>query len=189
MSKIAKKKVRKFTQWGDPILHKPTKLVPRNKIGKPAFKKLTKRMLRYLRDEGVGLAANQIGLPMKLAVIELKLDKPVKGLKEIPPTIITNPRIINYSKNKIGGWEGCLSCNRVFFWINRSASIKVVYLNENGKKITRVVHDWEARIFQHEIDHLNGKVCGEQVVTKNGKVVSGAIISADCKKPSRVKLQ
>lgn len=191
MKKSKKTKLNKstFTQWGDPVLHRPAKPVPRNKIGKPAFKKLIKRMFRAIQDVGVGLAANQIGLPMRLAVMEISLNKPKKGLKLVPPTVVINPKITSYSRNKIGGWEGCLSCDGVRFWVERSVSISVTYINEHGERVKRIVQDWEARIFQHEIDHLNGKVCGEQVIIKNGKVVSGAIVSVSWyKKHPQVKL-
>lgn len=178
-SKKVKPNKQTFTQWGNPILHKFTKPVPRSEIGKPTFKQLVKRMFKITQENGgVGLAANQIGLSMKLAVVELRLTKPTKGFEPIPPTVVINPKITTYSKNKIGGWEGCLSCCGIMFWVERSASIKVVYLNEYSKKIVRIIRGLEATIFQHEIDHLNGKVCGEQVFTKNGKVASGAIISA-----------
>ena len=179
-TKYKSKKLNKptFTQWGDPVLHKPTKLVPQSEVGKPTFKKLVRKMFRTIQGMGVGLAANQIGLSTKLAVIEIKLTKPVKGLKSVPPTVVINPKITSYSRNKIGGWEGCLSCNGVRFWVDRTVFINITYINEHGEKIKRKVSGWEARVFQHEIDHLNGKVCGEQVVTENGKVASGAIISA-----------
>jgi len=178
-----------FTQWGNPVLHKPAKPVPQSKISKPTFKKLIKRMFQEIQGVGVGLAANQIGLPIKLAVIEIKLNKPKKELKPVPPTVIINPKITSYSRDKIGGWEGCLSCDGVRFWVERSVSIKVVYLNEYNKRVARVVRGWEARVFQHEIDHLNGKVCGERVMIKSGKVVSGAIVSASWyKKHPRIKL-
>ena len=168
-----------FTQWGDPIMHKPTKSFPRDKIGKPAFKKLIKMMFGDMENAGVGLAANQIGLPLKLAVIEVKIYAPELDLNPVPPTVIINPQIIDYSKNKVGGWEGCLSCRGVRFWVERSSSIEVRYIDENNKIIKRIIGGWEAVVFQHEIDHLNGIVCGERVAIRDKKVMSGAIISEE----------
>jgi peptide deformylase len=177
MAKTVKKKPSKFTQWGDPVLHSPTKPVPRSRISRPEFRALLSKMFRYIQGVGVGLAANQIGLPLKLAVIEIKLDKPRKDLKPVPKTTVINPVITKYSKGTVGGWEGCLSCNGVRIWVERAKSIKVTYINEYNKRIVRNIDGWEARVFQHEIDHLNGIVCGERVAIRNGRVMSGALVS------------
>jgi len=183
MKKINRENGPVFTQWGNPVLQLPTKPVPRSEISKPQFKKLVKRMFRDIEGIGVGLAANQIGLPMKLAVIEVKAHRAKKEKKGknvskiVPPTLIVNPKIIFYSKKKVGSWEGCLSCSGVRFWVERSASIKVIYFDETNKKVTRVIDGFEAIVFQHEIDHLYGIVCGERTAIRNGKVMPGSLVS------------
>ncbi len=134
-------------------------------------------MFRLIDGVGVGLAANQIGIDSRLAVIEIPPNSKNKKSKPVPPTVLINPRILKYSKDKVGGWEGCLSCSGVRFWIERPKDIEVSYVGKDREHVRKIVKGWEARVFQHEIDHLNGIVCGERVACRNGQVVKGAVVS------------
>jgi peptide deformylase len=148
------------TQFGDPILRKKAKKVSFSLFRTRKGKQLVKRMMYTMhRAPGVGLAAPQIGLPIALAVMEIWGTPSLKKknlLKKEGPIVLINPKIIRYSKEKVYDWEGCLSCSSICGLVPRSKEITVKYYNEQGKKvIEKVVGHW-ARIFQHEIDHLNG---------------------------------
>ncbi|MBI2439650.1 MAG: peptide deformylase [Candidatus Moranbacteria bacterium] len=98
------------------------------------------------REKGVGLAAPQIGIPLRLAVIEV----------EGKTLFLINPEITSFAQEKIIFEEGCLSLPGQFFPIVRSESITLKYLNEKGlpKKIR--AKGFLAIVIQHEVDHLDG---------------------------------
>lgn len=110
---------------------------------------------------GIGLAAPQIGLALKLAVIEFD---PVRLAEEgekpegepIPFFVIINPRVTQTSKQTDIQVEGCLSIPDVTMPISRSLAITVLALDKKGNRIKIRAKNFLARILQHEIDHLNG---------------------------------
>ena len=101
---------------------------------------------------GIGLAAPQVGINKQIIVVDIG-----KGLY----TLI-NPKI----KKSIGSWvmqEGCLSVPEVYVGVKRAQKILVEYIDENNKKISLWTDDLFARVIQHEIDHLKGKLIVDYV--------------------------
>ena len=172
-----KKKKHPFTQWGAKVLHEPTKAIEESYLKTPEFREITKRMIEKLKDTGWGLAANQIGLPLKMTLVWIEPIPKHPEFPPLPPTFLINPEILERSKEMQYGWEGCLSCPGVRFFVPRAKWIKVKYMNQNGEHITQKAENLWAVLFEHEIDHLYGHVCGERVMTIEGKVVSGGIMS------------
>lgn len=117
-------------------------------------------MIETMRDApGVGLAAPQIGQSIKLTVIETlpELDEDGNEIEESRELyVITNPEIVWTSRKMVDGIEGCLSIPGYLGEVERYDSIRVRAQDRHGKKIKLRLNDWTARIFQHEIDHLNG---------------------------------
>ena len=116
---------------------------------------LSKRMIKIMKKApGVGLAANQIGVLKQIVVVNIQ-DKE----KAIEKTYaLFNPVIKNYSKKKVIMEEGCLSLPQQFAEIERPQSITLRYTNEDNKIVEEKKEGLEARILQHEIDHLSGKL-------------------------------
>ncbi len=110
-------------------------------------------MFETMRDEpGVGLAAPQIGLSQRIVVIEYAEDEAEK-----PKSFaLINPEIIKTSDETEFGIEGCLSIPNLVGEVERFSSITVKAQNKFGKPIRVKTSGWLARIFQHEIDHLEG---------------------------------
>lgn len=115
---------------------------------------------------GVGLAAPQVGVSERLAVIEYSeddeededtqdTDKPAKPKQLF---VIINPEIVKASEEKVLGVEGCLSIPGLVGEVERHEALQVKALNRHGKPLKIKAEGWLARIFQHEIDHLNGIV-------------------------------
>lgn len=135
--------VLKVIKAGDPILRQPTQPVTR----------ITKRVSRLIDDmietmyavDGVGLAAPQVGVSKKIAVIDVG-----EG-----PIALINPKIIEGSGEDIDV-EGCLSVPGKQAYVKRMATVKVQALNEKGKPVQIEAEGLLARALQHEIDHLNG---------------------------------
>lgn len=113
----------------------------------PEIASLVQDMLKTLRENnGVGLAAPQIGKPLRLFVIEI----------DYVTYIFINPVIKNSSKDKIEMEEGCLSFPGLFKPVERSKKVTVAYFNEEGKKKRLKAKGLLARAIQHEYDHLEG---------------------------------
>jgi peptide deformylase len=103
---------------------------------------------------GVGLAANQVAVPWRVVVVEYGDDED----EEAPPRLYTvvNPEITRFSDETELATEGCLSVPGIVGEVKRYQTITVKGLNRRGKPVTIKARDWLARIFQHEIDHLDG---------------------------------
>jgi len=122
---------------------------PSNKI----WKVLVSRMLSTVTDSthrGVGIAAPQVGINRRIILVQ-RFDKPAK-----PFQAIFNPEILFKSDSVWNRTEGCLSIPDVRETVGRPWQILVKYQDINGLFITESVDGFTARIFQHEIDHLNG---------------------------------
>jgi peptide deformylase len=116
-------------------------------------------MVETMRDApGVGLAAPQIGLAERLIVVEYYEREEDEEIENAPKKVwaLVNPEIIKASEEKVMGVEGCLSIPNLVGEVERHAAIQVKGLNRHGKPVKIKAEGWLARIFQHEIDHLNG---------------------------------
>ncbi len=121
---------------------------------------LIDNMIETMRvANGVGLAAPQIGQSLQLAVIETLPEEDENG-ETIPDSrelfVIVNPRIVWESREVIDGIEGCLSIPGYVGEVERAYAVRVRAQDRRGKPLKLRLKGWTARIFQHEIDHLNG---------------------------------
>ena len=120
------------------------------------FQQLVDDMLETMRAApGVGLAAPQIGEPLQLVVIEYNDDEEDEDAKP-KRYILANPQFIWFSDEKVTDLEGCLSVPGFTGTVERSEAVSLKAQNRFGKPVKLNVDGWLARIFQHEIDHLNG---------------------------------
>jgi peptide deformylase len=112
-------------------------------------------MVETMREApGVGLAAPQVNESIRLIVVEYGDEAD----EEIPPKlyILANPEITRFSEDTLVGTEGCLSIPGIQGEVERSEAVTVKGLNRHGRPMTVKAKGWLARIFQHEIDHLDG---------------------------------
>jgi peptide deformylase len=123
----------------------------------PPLQRLVDDMLETMRDEpGIGLAANQIGVPQRVIVVELPKDEedPQSGRTYA----VVNPKLARASREQDEMEEGCLSVPGLVGDVWRSVEITVKGQDLQGKKIRIKARDMLARVFQHEMDHLDGIV-------------------------------
>lgn len=116
-------------------------------------------MVETMREApGVGLAAPQIGLSERLLVIEYYEREEDEENEEAPKKVwaVINPEIVKASEEMLMGVEGCLSIPGLLGEVERHAEVQVRAMNRHGKPMKIKARGWLARIFQHEIDHLNG---------------------------------
>lgn len=151
--------LREIVFLPEPVLRRKAK--PVTKFDKE-LQTLIDDMIETMREApGVGLAAPQVNISQQLAVIEYAEDDDEEENEDAPPKpkklyIIINPEIIKASEEKVTGVEGCLSIPGMLGEVERHESIQVKALNRHGNPVKLKVDGWTARIFQHEIDHLNG---------------------------------
>jgi peptide deformylase len=103
---------------------------------------------------GVGLAGPQVNVLKQVIVVEFGDEED----EETPPKLYTlvNPQIAHHSKETVMGMEGCLSIPELVGDVERSVSVTIKAQNRHGQAVKLKTSGWLARIFQHEIDHLNG---------------------------------
>ncbi|MBC8369334.1 MAG: peptide deformylase [Planctomycetes bacterium] len=122
---------------------------------------------------GVGLAAPQVGLNIKLLVFNSSGDADDTG-SEI---VLCNPKIVYKHKDKESAEEGCLSFPQVFGNVLRHTAVKVEAQNLLGEKIEVSFDDWQARIFQHENDHLEGMLFIDRMTPVSKEMVKGQLLN------------
>ncbi len=135
----------------------------------------TKQIVRDLIDTlnaarkpaGAGLAAPQIGVSKRICIARKFFADPANPEKELSTDVVLiNPKIISFSKEKIIGWEGCLSIPNTFGRVERAKSIKVVAADEAGGTAKIKASGFFARVVQHEIDHVDGVLFTSKIVGK-----------------------
>jgi peptide deformylase len=142
--------------YGQPVLRKETEMVPKDY---PELKQLIANMFETMYNaDGVGLAAPQVGLSLRLLVIDADVmgdDFPeCKGFKRA----MVNPEIVESSEEEIAMEEGCLSLPGIHEKVSRAKTIRVKYLDENLEEHDETVDGFAARVVQHECEHLGGHV-------------------------------
>ena len=116
---------------------------------------ISKKMIEIMkRAPGVGLAANQVGILQKIITVNIQDHE--KETEKV--YALFNPSIKSYSAETAVMEEGCLSFPKQFIEIERPAFIEIEYTDENDKIIEEKKNGYEARVLQHEIDHLSGKL-------------------------------
>lgn len=142
-NEILRKKARRVTDFKDPKLQE-----------------LIDDMVETMLDApGVGLAAPQVAMSQRLIVVQLPDDE--ESIEEYGKDagvlyVVANPEIVKASRDMVEGVEACLSIPGYFGKVDRHVSISIKGQDRDGNEIRIKAKDWLARVFQHEIDHLDG---------------------------------
>ena len=146
-----------IVRLGHPALRTPAEPLSPGRIGEPAIDRLIADMVETMRaEEGVGLAAPQVGFGIQLFVYEaLDADDPEGG---IPLHVVLNPMVEPLAGELVYDWEGCLSIPDLRGLVPRHPAVRVRGVDAQGKALDYQAEGFEARIVQHEFDHLNGVV-------------------------------
>lgn len=152
----------------DSKLRKQTKPVKKITLELVKILKEMVNLTRTFKDpEGVGLASTQIGLDGRFFVAKMFYGSG-KQQKEMLKAFI-NPQILSLSKNTKTYFEGCLSIPHYWGDTIRALSAKVSYTDIEGKTVTETLKGFNAWVFQHEVDHLNGMLFVDRVLQQKGK--------------------
>ncbi|MDN4752940.1 peptide deformylase [Porphyromonadaceae bacterium W3.11] len=138
--------------YGTDVLREETKEI---EADYPGLEKLIANMFETMyQSDGVGLAAPQVGKSIRLFVIDASpVAEDFEDSKDFKRVVI-NPEIISSSEEVVSMWEGCLSLPGLSEKVERPASVTVKYLNERFELVEETLHNFNARVFQHEYDHL-----------------------------------
>lgn len=149
----------KIVQKDGAVLRKTAKPLVQNEITSAATKRIIKDMQAAMatREDAVAIAAPQIGHSIRLFIVSSKVFKDEKH-SEPKDLICINPEITKTSRKKAVADEGCLSVDGWYGKTKRAEKVTLVAFNEKGEQFTRGATGLLAQIFQHEVDHLNGKL-------------------------------
>jgi len=153
---------RLIIELGNPVLRQTAAAIadPQD----PVLQALIDDLLHTVQlANGVGIAAPQVAQSLQLFVVASRPNPRYPNAPEMEPTAMLNPKILSHNNELEKGWEGCLSVPGMRGLVPRYAAIEVEYLGRNGKVTRQVLKDFVARIFQHELDHLNGIVFLDRV--------------------------
>ena len=153
-------------QLGNPILRSQAEFV--ENINDPRIQQLVDHLLTTVKQaNGVGIAAPQVGISDRVFIVASRPNPRYPHAPEMEPTPMINPKILARSNESIKGWEGCLSIPGIRGSVPRDRAIEVEYSDRHGKLHQQELTDFVARIFQHELDHLDGIVFLDRLETNH----------------------
>ena len=152
--------IHQIIKMGNPILRQVARELTVEEIKSQEVKQLIQDMWETMEDAGgIGLAAPQIAIPLQLTVIRVPRDSErYPETEESDEYVILNPKITYLTDETQGFWEGCLSVPGLRGLVERPKKIRVDYLDENANSQSIELDDFLATVFQHELDHLIGKL-------------------------------
>lgn len=154
-------KIAKIAQLGEPILRNRAK--PVETIDRELVELIDSTIATAIAKNGVGIAAPQIYQPYRLFIVASRPSDRYPNAPTMQPTAMINPRILSHSVEIAKDWEGCLSVPNVRGLVPRYREIEVEYTTPEGEIKQEILKDFVARIFQHELDHLDGIVFTDRV--------------------------
>ncbi len=144
-------------QLGHP--HLRLQAQPIDDVHAPHIQRLIDDLLEFVvQVGGMGIAAPQVDVPLQLFIMASKPNSRYPSASDMPQTVVINPEIISSSMSQEKGWEGCLSVPGLRGLVPRATQIQVRYLTRDGEIVEMKYDGFIARIFQHEGDHLQGKL-------------------------------
>ena len=157
--------VKEILKMGNPLLREVAEDFSVEEIKNSETQLLLEDMWHSLAAAGgIGLAAPQIGISKQLAVIKLTEESDrYPDMEDSEAFVIFNPKITVLDKTEQGFWEGCLSVPGLRGFVERPRKIRVDFLDENAKPRSIEVEDFLATVFQHELDHLVGKLYVDRI--------------------------
>ena len=144
--------ILKVARLGHPVLRKSARQVTLSELSDSAIQQLIDDMFETMHEyQGIGLAAPQVHVDLRLFVAGV--DDPEVG---VPPVVIVNPEISPIGDAAEDDWEGCLSIPDIRGRVSRQVEILVRSLDRHGRAHTMTASGFQARVIQHETDHLDG---------------------------------
>lgn len=156
--------VLKILQVGHPTLRRTARKLTARELKQPKWQNFIDDLIETMRHaNGAGLAANQVGEPVQICVMEVDKNPRYPYKPSIPLTVLVNPILTPLGKDTFLNYEGCLSVPNLRGLVPRFSELKVEALDRNGKEIRLETAGITAGTYQHEVDHLEGKLFLDRV--------------------------
>ncbi len=152
--------VLEIAQIGEPVLREQAIPVAQEEIETPAIQSFIDDLVETMRDaNGAGLAAIQVYRPIRICAVDVRAPNPrYPYMPGIPLTVMINPEITPLTEETFDNYEGCLSVPNIRGLVARCVEIKLRYLDRNAQMQEEIVKGISAGVYQHECDHLDGKL-------------------------------
>jgi peptide deformylase len=150
--------ILKVARIGHPVVRAAAQLVPPDKLKTPEVQRFIDDMVETMHEyDGVGLAAPQVHVSWRLAVIEVA-GSDRRAEDAVPLTVLVNPKVTPLAEEKVLGYEGCLSIPDLRGVVPRFARVRLDAFDREGRPYTIEAAAFFARVIQHECDHLDGNL-------------------------------
>jgi len=157
--------LRKIATIGHPVLREPARAVTHEELSTAPLQRLVDDLIDTMRDaNGAGIAANQVHEPVRLCVIEVANNPRYPYKPNWPLTVLVNPSTEAITDETFLNNEGCLSVPNLRGEVPRYTGVRVRAWDRDGKDLDFVVRGLTAGTFQHELDHLDGKLFVDRVI-------------------------
>ncbi|EQC45366.1 peptide deformylase [Bacteriovorax sp. Seq25_V] len=152
-------------KMGNPILREHAKELTPSEILSEETHQLLQDLYDTMKAEGgIGIAAPQVGISKSVALINIESGQSrYSEATEFPLLKIFNPKIKILDETLQGFWEGCLSVPGLRGYVERPRQVEISYLDENAEPQSIIAEDFLATVFQHELDHLFGKIYVDRI--------------------------
>ena len=151
--------IRKIAQIGHPVLRQVAREVTREELASPKMQAFIDDLVETMHDaDGAGLAAIQVYEPIRICAIEVRNNPRYPYKPPIPLTILVNPVLTPVGDEQFDNNEGCLSVPNLRGVVKRYVHLAVKAWDRHGNPVEEIVHGLKAGTFQHEVDHLDGKL-------------------------------
>jgi peptide deformylase len=161
---LASVSIRKIATIGHPVLRQVARALSRDELHSVEVQRFIDDLIETMRDaNGAGLAANQVYEPVQVCAIEVR-DNPRYPYKpNVPLTVLVNPRVEPLADELFENYEGCLSVPNLRGVVERFTQIRVRAWDRHGEEIDAVIKGLTAGTYQHEVDHLQGRLFVDRV--------------------------
>jgi peptide deformylase len=149
--------IRPIVQVGEPVLRERARELEPGELGSAEVQALVDDLVETMRGAGgAGLAAPQIGVPLRVFVVEVRGNPRYPYKPPIALRVVANPELRRVGEETFPSYEGCLSVPDLRGVVRRHAAIELAYLDRDGGRVVERVRGLSAGTFQHELDHLDG---------------------------------
>ncbi len=156
--------IRKIATLGHPVLREVARKLTREELASPKVQAFIDDLVETMHDaNGAGLAANQVYEPIRVCAIEVRNNPRYPYKPNFPLTVLVNPDVSPTTDDTFMNYEGCLSVPNLRGEVRRFTGVKVRAWDRHGKDIELDIKGLTAGTFQHEVDHLDGKVFLDRV--------------------------
>lgn len=156
--------IRKIATLGHPVLREVARKLTREELASPKVQAFIDDLVETMHDaNGAGLAANQVYEPIRICAIEVRNNPRYPYKPNFPLTVLVNPEVSPTTDDTFMNYEGCLSVPNLRGEVRRFTCVKVRAWDRHGKDVELDIKGLTAGTFQHEVDHLDGKVFLDRV--------------------------